>query len=35
MLSGDIAQINAVLQQGLQSPEHTRFVADLQARLTS
>lgn len=35
MLAGDIARINAVLQQGLQSPEHARFVAELQARRTS
>ncbi len=28
-------RVNAVLQQGLQSPEHARFVSDLQARRTS
>jgi len=35
MLAGDMARVNAVLQQGLQSPEHARFVAGLQARRTS
>jgi Uma2 family endonuclease len=33
--AGDMARVNAVLQQGLQSPEHARFVAELQARRTS
>jgi Uma2 family endonuclease len=32
LIAGDMARVNAVLQQGLQSPEHARFVADLQAR---
>jgi Uma2 family endonuclease len=35
LLVGDIAQMNAALQQGLQSPEHARFVTELQARLSS
>lgn len=35
LLAGDMARVNAVLQQGLQSPEHARFVAELQARRTS
>lgn len=34
-LRRDLAGVNATLQQGLQSPEHARFVADLQARRTS
>jgi hypothetical protein len=34
MLERDAAKVNTVLQQGLQSPEHARFVADLQARRT-
>jgi len=29
MLSGDMAQVLAVLQTGLQSPEHQAFVAQL------
>lgn len=33
-LGRDMAAILATLQQGLQSPEHTRFVAELQARRT-
>jgi Uma2 family endonuclease len=32
LIAGDMARVNAVLQEGLQSPEHARFVADLQAR---
>lgn len=35
LLAGDMARVNAILQQGLQSPEHARFVAELQARRTS
>jgi hypothetical protein len=35
MATRDLDRTHAVLQQGLQSPEHGRFVADLQARLTS
>jgi Putative restriction endonuclease len=35
MLRRDLAQVLAVLQQGLSSPEHARFVADLQDRRTS
>ena len=35
MVARDAVQVNAVLQQGLQSPEHARFVTDLQARRTS
>jgi hypothetical protein len=35
LLAGDMARVNAVLQQGLQSPEHARFVAELQARRPS
>jgi hypothetical protein len=34
-LRRDLAGVNAILQQGLQSPEHARFVAELQARRTS
>lgn len=34
-LRRDTAGIIAVLQQGLNSPEHARFVADLQDRRTS
>jgi Uma2 family endonuclease len=34
-LARDTAAILATLQQGLQSPEHARFVAELQARRTS
>ena len=32
LLSGDLEQVLARLGQGLQSPEHQRFVADLAAR---
>ena len=32
MLERQGTKVNAVLQQGLQSPEHARFVAELQAR---
>jgi Uma2 family endonuclease len=35
VVAGDMARVNAVLQQGLQSAEHARFVAELQARRTS
>ena len=35
LLAGDVGRVNAVLQQGLQSPEHARFVAELRARRTS
>jgi Uma2 family endonuclease len=35
MVARDAVRLNAVLQQGIQSPEHARFVADLQARRTS
>jgi Uma2 family endonuclease len=35
MAARDATRVNAVLQQGLQSPEHACFVAELQARLTS
>lgn len=34
-LRRDLAGVNAILQQGLQSPEQARFVAELQARRTS
>ena len=35
MAARDATRVNAALQQGLQSSEHARFVAELQARLTS
>jgi Uma2 family endonuclease len=35
MLERNLTQVNAVLQQGLQSLEHARFVAELQSRSTS
>jgi Putative restriction endonuclease len=35
MVRRDVIRVNAVLQQGLQSPEHARFVAELAARRTS
>jgi Uma2 family endonuclease len=35
MLERDSARVTAVLQQGLQSPEHARFVAELQSRRTA
>jgi len=35
VLLRDSAAVKATSQQGLQSPEHARFVADLQARRTS
>jgi hypothetical protein len=35
MVARDAVRVNAVLQEGLQSPEHARFVADFQARRTS
>ncbi len=31
LLRGDLAQVLAVLQQGIASPEHAAFVAKLQA----
>jgi hypothetical protein len=31
MIRGDFAQVTAVLQQGLASPEHAAFVARLHA----
>lgn len=34
LLAGNSAQIMATLQQGLQSPEHAAFVAELQRRRT-
>jgi hypothetical protein len=34
MVRRDVVRVNAVLQQGLQSPEHARFVAELAARRT-
>lgn len=35
MIQRDAGRVNAVLQQGLQSAERARFVAELQARRTS
>jgi hypothetical protein len=35
MIERDSSKVDEVLKQGLQSPEHARFVAELQARRTS
>jgi Uma2 family endonuclease len=35
LLAGDLARVLAVLQQGLQSPEHAEFVKQLQGRKQS
>jgi hypothetical protein len=32
LFAGDLAQVLAQLEQGLQSPEHRRFVTELAAR---